>query len=83
MQLKHAVPSGLKNRQCEQFDPIKMGGLPHIRFVATARKDEPEDKGKTKKNYVKIKINDRSPRILESSLKVTQQQSSSSFVITN
>ena len=60
MQLKHSIPSGLKNRQCERFDPIKMGGLPPIRFVATARKDEPEDDGETtKQNSVKIKINDK------------------------
>ena len=33
MKLKPSLPVGLKNNQCEWFDPSCVGGLPPVRFV--------------------------------------------------
>ena len=56
MKLKSALPAGLKNSQCEWFDPSRIGGLPPVRFVPNSHSEKEEGKEKEKEHMVKITI---------------------------
>jgi hypothetical protein len=55
MKLRTALPSGLTNKMCEQFDPSRMGGAPPIRFVPTTSAFSKKEDGE-EPDQVKITI---------------------------
>ena len=58
MKLKSALPTGLKNQQCERFDPSRVGGLPPVRFVPSSLNEKGESEEKEKEQMVKISVSD-------------------------
>ena len=52
MKMNCTLPKGLTPRSCERFDPMKMGGIPSIRFVphTSVSSEEVDEEGE------KIKI---------------------------
>ena len=58
MKLKSALPTGLKNNQCERFDPSRVGGLPPVRFVPSSHDEKEDSDEKEKEQMVKISVSD-------------------------
>ena len=55
MNSKTSLPENLKIKDCERFDPTKVGGAPPIRFVPeTETTKESSEKDSKKQRYVKI-----------------------------
>ena len=58
MKLKSALPTGLKNNQCERFDPSRVGGLPPVRFVPSSLDEKEDVEKKEKEQMVKISVSE-------------------------
>ena len=58
MKLKSALPTGLKNNQCERFDPSRVGGLPPVRFVPSSLDEKEDGEKKEKEQMVKISVSE-------------------------
>ena len=58
MKLKSALPAGLKQQQCERFDPSCVGGVPPVRFVPSSLNEKEESEDKEKEKMVKISISE-------------------------
>jgi hypothetical protein len=58
IKLKSALPAGLKNHQCERFDPLHVGGLLPVRFVPNSHTAKVEGEEKEKEHMIKSTILD-------------------------
>ena len=56
MKLRLALPDGLRHKDCERFDPAKLGGMPPMRFVPDPPSSQEE--GEVKGERIKIAVND-------------------------
>ena len=57
MKLRLALPDGLRHRDCERFDPVKLGGMPPMIFVPKPPASPEDGEVEVKGERIKIAVN--------------------------